>query len=189
MNEKILTWVENHKNDDGALVQFIRWCYFIGQKSYIHTIMSALLGILAPILYEQGKKRLFYLFLILIILDGIYAYICNEYSKEAYKKRKFAHEILSNQSTLLKSITVEIENNNNWKGKIFKTVSDLVCENIYQNFKGIFQCNTRVSVEYVFNKNFKNAKSEKHIKMVSRRSGKRSIVKKSVELEKKILCL
>lgn len=185
MSDKLLTWIENHKNDDGALVQFIRLGYSIGQKSYVHTTISALLGILAPILYEKGKMMLFILFLILIILDGIYAYICNAYSKEAYKKRKFAHEILSNQSSLLKSITVEIENNNNWKSKIFKTVADLVCEKIYQNFKEIFRCDTRVSVEYVFNKNFKNVKSEKHIKMVSRRSGKRSTVRKSVELEKK----
>lgn len=185
MSNKLLTWAGNYKDDDGALVQFIRFGYSIGQKSYVHTIISALLGIIAPILYEKRKMIFFILSLILIILDGVYAYICNEYSKEAYKKRKFAHEILLNQSSLLKSITVEIENNDSWKGKIFKTVSDLVCEKIYQSFKEIFRCNTRVSVEYVFNKNFKNAKSEKHIKMVTRRSGKRSIVRKSVQFEKK----
>lgn len=86
MSDKLLTWIENHKNDDGALVQFIRLSYSVGQKSYVHTTISALLGIFAPILYEKGKNILFILFLILIILDGIYAYICNAYSKEAYKK-------------------------------------------------------------------------------------------------------
>ena len=46
-----------------------------------------------------------------------------------------ASEILSDQSSLLKSIVIEIENNRSWKTKIFKTVADLVCEKIYTNIK------------------------------------------------------
>lgn len=111
--------------------------------------------------------------------------ICNVYQQVAYEQRKFASEILADESSLLKSIVIEMENNPNWKNKIFKTVSDLVCEKIYQNFKEVFNCETRVAVEYIFNKSTKTSSKVKYVKMAGRRSGKRSVVKKSTMLEKR----
>lgn len=92
---------------------------------------------------------------------------------------------MSDQSALLKSIVIEIENNNNWRSKIFKTVSDLVCEKIYGNFKDVFNCETRVAIEYVFNKNIKSTQKTKCVKMSGRRSKRRATVKKSTSLEKR----
>lgn len=182
---KIFQWFDKHKNEDTSFIQFLKFMYSIGQKSWIHTIISAILGIIIPILYDRGKYVSFAIFILLMILDILFAYICNEYYKSLYLKRKFSQEILTDQSSLLKSVLVEIENNNSWKSKIFKTVSDLVCEKIYQNFKEVFKCETRVSVEYVFNKNTKSAQNVKHIKMSGRRSNKRSTVKKSVIFDKR----
>ena len=165
--------------------QLLKLGYSIGQKTWIHTVLSALLGIIIPILFEQKNYCWFVIFIILMILDILYAYICNRYQQLSYSQRKFSHVILSDQSSLLKSILIEIENNKNWKGKIFKTVSNLVCEKIYQNFKEIFNCETRVSVEYIFHKDTNNALNVKHIKMAGRRSNKRATVKKSVIFEKR----
>lgn len=185
MNRKLFLWIEKHKTEETAFIQFLKLGFSIGKKSWIHTIISAILGIIIPILFDLNKYFLFSIFIFLMILDIIFAYICNEYSQLSYLKRKFAHEILSDQSSLLKSVLIEIENNNTWRNKIFKTVSDLVCEKIYQNFKEVFNCETRISVEYVFNKNTKTAQNVKYIKMSGRRSRKRSTVKKSVVFEKR----
>lgn len=185
MTNRIIQWIDKHKNEDTSLIQFLKFGYSIGKKSWIHTIISAVLGIIIPILFDIGNYFWFGVFIIFMISDIFFAYLCNEYSQKSYLKRKFAHKILSDQSSLLKSVLIEIENNNNWKNKIFKTVSDLVCEKIYQNFKEVFNCETRVSVEYVFHKDTKNAQNVKHIKMSGRRSNIRSTVKKSVVFDKK----
>lgn len=177
--KRINKWLNRKKNDDNALTQFLKLCYSLGQKSWLHAIISSVFGIIIPIFYEKGAYFLFGLFITLLILDIIYAYVCDSYLKSTYTQRKFSSEILSDQSSLLKSIVIEIENNNNWKSKIFKTVSDLVCEKIYGNFKDIFNCETRVAIEYVFNKDIK------HVKMSGRRSKTRATVKKSISLEKR----
>lgn len=182
---KLFLWIEKHKSEDTALIQFIKLGYSIGQKAWIHTMASAILGITIPLLFDKGNYILFGALIFLMILDILFAHVCNKYSQLSYSNRKFAHEILSDQSSLLKSVLIEIENNSNWKSKIFKTVSDLVCEKIYQNFKEVFHCETRVSVEYTFNKSTKNTPNVKHIKMSGRRSNKRSTVKKSVAFEKR----
>ena len=183
--KKIYKWFDKHKNEDTSFVQFLKLMYSIGQKSWIHTMISAILGIIIPILYENETYFLFCICIIFTILDILFAYMCNEYYQISYLKRKFAQEILSDQSSLLKSVLVEIENNNSWKTKVFRTVSDLVCEKIYLNFKEVFKCETRVAVEYIFNKNTKSDNNVKHIKMSGRRSNKRSTVKKSVVFEKR----
>lgn len=176
-------WLNQKKIEDSTLTQILKLIYSIGQKSWIHAIVTALLGIAIPILFDKGYYLLFGIFIFVLILDVLYAHICNSFQKITFTQRKFASEILEDQSSLLKSIVVEMENNNNWRNKIFKTVSELVCEKIYQNFKEVFKCETRVAIEYIFNKNIKNTQSGKYVKMSGRRSNKRSTVRKSVTLE------
>lgn len=182
---KIIKWLNKKRNEDNASTQFLKLGYSIGKKSWLHSIIAAILGIIIPIFFDKEKYGLFVFFIFLLIVDIIYAYICNSYKEVTYIQRKFASEILLDQSSLLKSIVIEIENNNNWKTKIFKTVSDLVCEKIYRNFKEIFNCETRVAIEYVFNKDTKSEKNIKHVKMAGRRSSKRATVKKSTVLDKR----
>ncbi len=183
--DTLLKWLHKKRNEDTTFTQILKLGFSIGQKSWIHAILSAISGIVIPIFYEQSHYVLFILLILILILDILYAYICNVYQQVAYEQRKFASEILADESSLLKSIVIEMENNPNWKNKIFKTVSDLVCEKIYQNFKEVFNCETRVAVEYIFNKSTKTSSKVKYVKMAGRRSVKRSVVKKSTMLEKR----
>lgn len=182
---KFVKWLNKKKIEETTFTQILKLGYSIGKKSWIHAVISAFLGIIVPIFFDKKYYILFGVFLFILILDIIYAYICNNYQNKSFIQRKFASAMLADESSLLKSIVIEMENNNGWKNKIFKTVSDLVCEKIYQNFKEIFNCETRVAVEYIFNKNTKTSQNVKHVKMSGRRSKKRSTVKKSVDLEKR----
>ena len=49
-----------------------------------------------------------------------------------------------------------MQNETEWKSKIFRTTSEMVCEKIYSIFKEVFKCETRISVEYVFQKTIQN---------------------------------
>lgn len=183
---KLNKWLLKKKSEDTALTQFLRLAYFFGQKSWVHTTLSAIFGITIPLLFEHGHKVLFIVLLFIMVLDIIYVYICDSYKKGIQPQQNFAFNVLSNQSSLLKSVAIEIENNKDWKNKIFKTVSDLVCEKIYQDFKDVFNCETRVAVEYIFNKtNNSTSSCTKYVKMSGRRSNKRATVKKSIMLEKR----
>lgn len=182
---KLFKWLRQRKNEDTSFSHFLKLGISIGQKSWIHAIISAVSGIIIPLFFSSGHYILFYILLFFLILDILYAYLCNWYQQKAYKQRKFASEILSDESSLLRSIVIEMENNFNWKNKIFKTVSDLVCEKLYQNFKEVFNCETRIAVEYIFNKNTKSAPNIKHVKMAGRRSITRSTVRKSTTLDKR----
>ena len=116
-------WLISKRNDDSIGTQILRLLFSLGQKSWLHAAISALLGIFIPICYEKEKWWLFFFGIFLLLLDIWFAYICNSYQIASYTQRKFASEILSDQSALLKSIVIEMENNSNWKNKIFKTVS------------------------------------------------------------------
>lgn len=55
-----------------------------------------------------------------------------EYQGRLYTERKLTYEIFSEESSLIKSLVIEIENNATWKNSIFKKTSELVCEKIYR---------------------------------------------------------
>ncbi len=82
------------------------------------------------------------------------------------------------------TLNIELKSNQQWKATIFKKISEIVCEKIQHIFKDILQCNTRVSIEYVFNKRDLN-KVEKFVKMSGRRSPNRDTCKKSILLNKR----
>ena len=90
--------------------------------------------------------------IVIAILDILYAYICNEYQKKLFISRKFTSELLEEFSSLIKSLNIFVQNETEWKSKIFRTTSEMVCEKIYSIFKEVFKCETRISVEYVFQK-------------------------------------
>lgn len=181
----LLKWLRKKRNEDTTFAQFLKLGFSIGQKSWIHAIISAISGIVIPLFFSSGQYILFTILLLILICDILYAYICNEYQQNSYKRRKFASKILADESSLLKSIVIEMENNFNWKNKIFGTVSNLVCEKLYQNFKEVFNCETRIAVEYTFYKNTKSSQKIEYVKMAGRRSVTRSTVRKSTLLEKR----
>lgn len=182
---RIIKWLRKKRSEDTTFTQILKLGLSIGKKSWVHAIISSILGIIIPILFDKNHFILFAMCIIFLILDIVYAYICNTYEKNMFEQRKFASQILSDESSLLRSILIEIENNINWKNKIFSTVSNLVCEKLYQNFKEVFNCETRIAIEYIFNRNTKNSQITKFVKMVGRRSPQRSTTKKPIELEKR----
>lgn len=185
LKNRIFGWLESKKNEDSGLVQFFKWCYSIGKISWIHAVVSACSGILIPIFYEQKNWKIMSLAIVIAILDIIYAYICNEYQKQLFISRKFTSELLEEFSSLIKSLSIFVENDVDWKSKIYRTTSEMVCEKIYNIFKEVFKCETRISVEYTFQKKFSTKKPEKQIRMAGRKSRHRSMTRKSIPLELK----
>lgn len=184
--KRIFEWLYRKRNEDNALTQFLKLGYALGRITWLHTVVSAGLGIAIPIFYEMGNMYLFWGFISIMVIDILFVALCNSYQKSLYTKRQFSSSLLLEQSSLLKSIVIEIENNKNWKNTIFKTVSELVCEIIYRSFKEILNCETRISIEYIFNKQSRSsASSERYVKMSGRRSHQRSTVKKSMPLNRR----
>ena len=112
-------------------------------------------------------------------------YICNEYQKKLFTNRKFTSELLEEFSSLIKSLSIYVQNETQWKNKIYKTTSEMVCEKLYSLFKDVFKCETRISVEFIFQKTYQERKSEQYVKMAGRKSRHRSKTRKSVPLERK----
>lgn len=183
--KNIFDWLDSIKKEDTGLVQFLKWCYSIGKISWIHTLISATAGILIPILYDKKQYKYMVLVIVVAILDLFYSYICNKYQKKLFISRKFTSELLEEFSSLIKSLSIFVENDSNWKSKIYKTTSEMVCEKIYNIFKEVFKCETRISVEYTFQKASATKKPEKQVRMAGRKSRHRSQTRKAIPLERK----
>lgn len=160
---KIWDWIDKIKNEDNGFVSFLKWCYAIGKISWIHAVISAAAGILIPIFFEMSYYKSMAVAIAFAILDILYAYICNEYQKKLFISRKFTSELLEEFSSLIKSLNIFVQNESEWKSKIFRTTSEMVCEKIYSIFKEVFKCETRISVEYVFLKTIQNRNPEQHV--------------------------
>ncbi len=182
----LIRWLKQIRNSDKGWVHLLKFLYSIGKISYLHVIITFILGIFIPISYEANNMGGFYVLIVFGILDILFATICSQYQNKVYTERKFSADILQEQSSLLKSIVIVAENKNNWELSIFKTVSDLVCEKIYHILKEVFHCETRVSVEYVFDKlNKREMANEKCIKMAARKSRLRDAVRKSQSIKRR----
>lgn len=102
--------------------------------------------------------------------------------KKSFEQRKFAAEILEGESSLINSIFYLIQTNRSWKQNIFKTTSQLVCDRLHETFKNTFSCETRISVEFVFDKMINN-KEEKYFQMAGRNSNHLTTFKNAVKSE------
>ena len=184
--EAILEWIDGIRTKDTGVTQFFKWCYSIGRISWIHSLISTASGILIPIFYENMQYIWMVSVILIAIADVLYAYFCNEYQKKLFENRKFTSELLEEFSSLIKSLNIFVETDSTWKNKIYKTTSDMVCEKIYIIFKEVFRCETRISVEYTFQKLVPaKGKLEKHVKMAGRKSRHRSTTRKAIPLERK----
>lgn len=181
----IFNYIDRIKNEDNGYVQFLKLCYSIGKISWIHAVISVTAGILIPILYDSKKYWYMGFAIIITFLDIVFSYICDKYQNKLYMERKFTAELLDEYSSLIKSLSIFVESEPNWKNKIYKTTSAMVCDRIYRIFKEDFKCETRVSVEYIFDKTVRTEKRETYVKMAGRMSKYRSVPKKSIPLEHK----
>ena len=147
MNKNIIfNYIDRIKNEDNGYVQFLKLCYSIGKISWIHAVISVTAGILIPILYDSKKYWYMGFAIIITFLDIVFSYICDKYQNKLYMERKFTAELLDEYSSLIKSLSIFVESEPNWKNKIYKTTSAMVCDRIYRIFKEDFKCETRVSV-------------------------------------------
>lgn len=175
---RIIKWLNEHRRDDSSFIQFLRFGYSIGKKSWFHAIISAVLGIITPIFFDYKHYVIFVFLLLFLIFDIFYATICHCYSNYYNSRRNYAFE-QTNPSNILNSIKIQIENSDNWYENIFEEVSKLVCQKIYDDFKDFFRCETRVAIEYTyFDKD-----NVQCIKMAGRASKKRSIARAGVPIE------
>lgn len=182
---KLWMWVDDIKNEDNGIVLFLRWIYSIGKISWIHSVITAAINIIIPIFYEKGKYVCMIVAIIIGILDIIFAYLCYEYQRGLFESRRFSAELFGEFSSLIKSLSIFVQNDSGWKSKIYRITSEMVCEKIYSIFRNVFKCETRISVEYTFQKPVLKEELEKYVKMVGRKSKHRSITRKSVSLESK----
>ena len=183
--KNIFGWLDSIKKEDTGLVLFLKWCYSIGKISWIHAVITAAAGILIPIFYSKEQYGYMIIVIVFAILDIIFAYICNEYQKELFLRRRFTSELLEEFSSLIKSLSIFVENDSNWKRKIYRTTSEMVCDKLYNIFKDVFKCETRISVEYTFQKRLATNKFEKQVRMAGIKSRHRSQTRKAIPLERK----
>lgn len=177
-------WIDTHKNDNKFWVNLLKTLYSLGKIEVVHSIVVTLLGLLIPFLFDIGQFWWAIVCIVFLILSIIFNYVCSKYQKHQYKQRELAAKVLENQSSLINTLNIELKSNQQWKATVFKKISEIVCEKIQHIFKDILQCNTRVSIEYVFNKKDLN-KVEKFVKMSGRRSPNRDTCKKSILLNKR----
>ena len=88
-------------------------------------------------------------------MDILWATVCTDYHKQMYVDRRFSTQLLTEQSSLIKSLVIDIQSSDraNWRKHIFRTCSELACSKIYRIFKDVFKCETRVSVEFILETN------------------------------------
>ena len=185
---KIYKYFRENREKDNIFIGFVRTVYKIGTIKWLHSIIVTVLSIIIPFTYSSRYYKTTIALGLLLLIDIILDCICSEYQSIIYIERRFAEKMIQNQSSLMNSINIEMQNNKNWKKTIFRKTSELVCGKIYSIFKEVLNCETRVSVEYVFDdkiKNSKDNKTEHKIKMAGRKSLNRDICKKAIPFEER----
>lgn len=180
----IYNWLDKQRKKDTVFSAFLKIIYSFGTSDTLQTIIEIALGIVIPFLCEMKLYKETIILSVIFILDIILRGFCNNYQKRVFVERQFAEAILENLSQIVNSIVIELESHREWKKKIFKTVSELVCEKIYNDFDKIFNCKTRVSVEYTFKEKIQK-NTRQYMKMSGRRSPNRSTCKPKIAMESK----
>lgn len=179
-------WLDRVKQNESTGIDFLKFSYAVGKSDIVSPIIETILSVGISIFVGIKIYWVSIILGVLFILTLIFHSLCSKYEVREYEKRKYASEILDNQSSMIKSMSIEIESNKQWKNTIFAKNSELVCEKIRRTFREVFKCDTRVSVEYVFDKIIKqNGKKEKYVKMSGRKSKNRDYGRGAVPLEKR----
>lgn len=176
----IYGWLNENKDKDSILIQFLKLVYIIETSNVFHIVLSLIFGTIIPLLFEQHRIWAISLFVI-FILENIGYYVCEKFHSKVFNERKFAKNILADQSALINSMGIIINTNSNWKNVIFKEMCDAICAKIREEFKDIYKCDVRVSIEYVFEKKT-NDNLEIYRKMAGRYSNERVTTKKATPL-------
>ena len=189
---KLFTWLDEKKKNKKkkTLMIILEVVYKFGISDWTNETVVAILGIFIPILIEKSYIKSSIFLIVLLLFDIVLSSICSKYQKRKFRIRRIASTVLNDQSCLLNSLVIEMTNNTQWRTSLFRTASELVCERIKALFKNTLKCDTRVSVEYVFEKEHedkarKKTTTETYIKMAGRRSAARSTCKQAEKMEKR----
>lgn len=178
-------WIDRIKEEDSGISDTLRIAYRAGKSAYFFPILSTVLGLFIPMVFESNQ--IFWgIIMVLVLVFSLAAHtVCIRYESRVSDQRKFASETIINQSSMINSLCIEMRDNEHWKDAVFQRVSELVCEKLKNLFKEVYRCDTRVSIEYVFDKEDKKGIPQRFVKMSARRSPNRDSVKKSTPLEKR----
>lgn len=180
-------YLEKLKSKDGLLTNVAKIIFIIGKQGWVHSIIALIMGVIIPMFLDKGKVIFAIIFIVLAVLDILWAAVCTDYHKRMYVDRRFSTLLLTEQSSLIKSLVIDIQGSKrtDWRKQIFKTCSELACTKIYNIFKDVFKCETRVSVEFILEKPDKNGKLQKFVQMAGRKSISRDKGRKPVLIDKK----
>ena len=128
---KVISYLNKQKSKDNLWTNLLKLLYSYGQITWLHALISTGLSIAIPLVLG---KSIFWTCLLIsyLIIDAWGVALCNRYQYHRYTERILSSDLLSEESSLLKSLAIEMEHKSNWKGAIFKTTSELVCEKIYR---------------------------------------------------------
>ena len=178
----MLNWIEKHKNDDNIFIHFLRMIYLIAKAPAVPTVVCFVAGILIPIMGENKHyvgATLFALFAIGVIMLGE---ICRKHEKKQYRIQIAKKIEMQQIGSVFRSFRETIQQSPNWKGTIFKTISNAVCVNIHDQIQSILGCETRISVEYVF---CSSKSKKKKLKILARHSPNGNGGKKSFPMSER----
>lgn len=179
MINKLYNFADTLKDKDGILANLFKFLYGIFSNASIQTVTNTFLGVLIPCIVVKNNKLLWQNCLLtmgsLALINATFQ-ICNNYKNRNFNDRKFASLIVDRCSWIINSISIDIYKRSNYKNNILKVVGDMVCSEISSICKSIYGIETRVSIEYIFERNT-NGKSESFTKMISRYSPKRQGVR------------
>lgn len=176
-------WLDQNKEKDLIRIQICKIIYSIEIVTIPHVTMSAVMGIIIPILWEKVLWIAIVLLVLFISENSVFC-ICEKYHVKAFEDRKFAASILADQSALLNSIGIMINDTPSWRAEIFKKTCDMVCAKLHEEFKNVYKCDVRVSIEYTFEKEVNGVKDICR-KMAGRCSGDRIQTKKACRLSQR----
>lgn len=175
--KKMYEWLSKNKDNSGVGIAFLKFVYSMVTINWIQPIIDALFAIFISIILGNNSDNWhtwwFISIVCMFILENIGYGFCISYSHREFRERRLYDRILKDVDSVIKSLDIWIQDEYEWKKKIFRKTCDLVCANIHTNFKEIFHSKVRVSIEY----SFWNQNSMSCIKMVSRYSDSRHIAR------------
>lgn len=179
-------YLEKLKSKDGLSTNVAKIIFIIGKQGWVHSIIALIMGVIIPMFLDKGKVIFAIIFIVLAVLDILWAAVCTDYHKQMYVERRFSTQLLTEQSSLIKSLVIDIQSSDraNWRKHIFRTCSELACSKIYRIFKDVFKCETRVSVEFILEKPDKNGKTQRFVQMAGRKSVSRDKGRRPIPIDK-----
>lgn len=180
-------WFDKLKQKDNAFIDFAKFAYSIGKSEIVSPIIQAILVLIIPILVSNKEYGWSIACGAFYVLTLVFSSICIKYSNRNFERRKFSSELLKEHSSTIKSLGIEMETQANWRNKVFKTISQLICVKTKNVFKNVFKCETRVSVEYTYKSTDSDGKEVTFVKMAGRESANRNIPRNAKPLEEKKL--